>query len=212
MQLDTHMKDKTVSVYGVPLTIPVPETVEEYTACAGDRGPDAVVEDAVNNTWYRGGANDAREALYAGLLALKGIKRPTETTDAGKTVQAPPTRSNIMKLLDDDESLEDLGEGILADWVKGYKFDASAAERGGGAALTVTKAVEKLRDKMIAELGEDGAAEKVGAALTAKGIDYTVEATAVSITTALAKLDKLRRDKEREAKKKAQEDFMAAFE
>jgi hypothetical protein len=63
-----------VSSLGFSLTKEVPSTVEEYNALAPKR-ENAVLEDAINNTLYRGTLAEFRGALLEELSTLTGVER-----------------------------------------------------------------------------------------------------------------------------------------
>lgn len=69
-----------VSSLGFDLTKEVPQTVEEYNALAPKR-ENAALEDAINNTLYRGTLADFRDAFLTELGILTGVARINHGTE-----------------------------------------------------------------------------------------------------------------------------------
>ena len=190
-----------VNTLGINYSVQVPASVDEYNKLAPKRS-NPVLEDAIDNVWYRGGAAEARDTLYNGVLKAKSTARPKVSIN-GKDVDAPATRANITALLGDGETLESYGY-ILEEWATGFEFDPSVAERSSS--VTITKAVEVSLKKLIATMGLDGTASKLST-ITGKPVAATEDAC----KQALAELDSKRRDREREAKKTAAAEFAASL-
>lgn len=195
------MQSYEANTLGIKYTVQVPSTVEEYNGLAPER-TNPVLEDAIDNVWYRGGAAKARDVLYDGILKAKGKSRP-KVKQGDKEVDAPATRANIIAELGEDENLEDYSS-ILEEWSSSFVFDPSAAPRGGGGALTVTKKVEAMVKKIV-----DAGKVAEAAAQLADKTGEPVDATPEGLTACLAKLDEKRRAEERAAKKAAAEKFKA---
>ena len=198
------MKIVTVNTLGIEYPVKMFDSTEEYNAAAPKRS-NAVLDDANDSLWYRGGASTARETLYNGILQAKGLERPTTTVRSAsgdREVSVPATRANILAALG-DEPIESYAF-ILEDWAKTYEPDPSEAERSS--ASVVTKGVENALKKIVASGAVAAAATKLSAAL---GI--TVDATEAGVKSALVALDGKRRETERAAKKAAQEQFNAAL-
>jgi len=205
------MQDKTVNTLGINYVIQTPSSSEEYNGLAPAR-ENPVLEDAVDNVWYRGGAAKARDVLYDGILKAKGMTRPTQDGTSKnedgsfKQVNVPATRANINALLDEDESL-DAYTSILEEWGAGFKFDPSAAERSsGGGAITITKAVKLAVAKLTEALGLDGAAAKL-----AEVSGEPVEATEDGLQAAFGKLDRKRIAARKAAEEAAKAELNAAL-
>lgn len=197
------MKTVNVNTLGIEYSVQVPESVEEYNLLA--KRENAVLDDAIENVWYRGGAAKARDVLYDGILKAKGLSRPTEEKKLKdgtvKNVEVDATRPNILAALG-DEPIENYAY-VLEEWSKTFAFDPSVAERS--AAATMTKGVENALKKIVEAGAVPTAAQKLASVLGAP-----VEATEDGVKAALITLDQRRREAERAAKKAAAAEFNAA--
>lgn len=137
------MQSKTVKCVGVNYTISVPETAAEFDALAKREG--ACVEEAINNTIYRGTNADFRDAYLGALCEKYSYTRPTEPDKSGaKDAQGNPrlvfvnSEKKEIDIIIAANSIDEATQQAIADEVMGsvddkgnpvVVFDPSQRER-----------------------------------------------------------------------------------
>ena len=200
------MRKQAVNSSGWELSWNVPATTDEYNSLAPKR-ENPVLEDAINNTWYRAGANKFRDALCEYLERVTGVTRINEGTDekpvwekegifikraitgflqaAGKD---PSAKSNVEEFRMQHQSAV---QGLL----DGIAFDPSERE-STGTGPSIAKTYTAWATQAVTKDGGKRLAELLGVALNAP---VTLTGDAAADTVTLAKAIALNEKKKREA-------------
>lgn len=182
------MQQVKISVLGFAPTISVPSTPEEYNALASKRA-NACVEDANNNTIYRGVSPVIRDGICA-LLEAEGIARKNSGTEDEPQWEKEGafTKRGIAELMSARNETEEQVRAYLAPKVQALadsddaKFDPSERESKGPSAA-YGKGDLKLAEQVIA----DGKGEAIAGKLSAILNEPVVGTDPKSLARAIAK-------------------------
>jgi len=165
------MQRVNVSSLGFNLTKEVPSTVDEYNALAPKR-ENAALEDAINNTLYRGTLAEFRGAVLEELGTLTGVERavvkPAATEDDNDVFESEGKwwkRILASKGITKNEDIPSEWSNIAQKHMDAAGFDPSAKERSSDGP-TVGKKDLAMADELI-KRGADKVAQ-VAAQLASK--------------------------------------------
>lgn len=173
------MITRKVSTMDFELDILVPGSIEEYNSLAPKRD-NPVLEDAILNIVYRGILNKFRDEFLDRLEKVTGVARGNSGTEDEPVWEKPApyyarVKATVAQQRGLDPAAKATNDALIAEWtplaqevISTFKFNPAEREATGG-----TPSLSKKYRKWAEEAFERGVAQKVAAALTAKG--YPVE-------------------------------------
>lgn len=206
------MRKQVVSSMGMELNWNVPESASEYNSLAPKRA-DAVLEDAINSTWYRSGANKLRDQFCEWLEKNTGVARVNNgTEDDPKWEQEGKYIKRVIVAVAEQRGLDvnakSTRDALLAEWtpaaqglLDAIKFDPSEREATGGQPQLAktyinwaTQAVKTGKGQALADM----LAKLNNTTITLSGNE---EADVTTLAKAIAANEKRKRDEQLAAAK-----------
>lgn len=202
------MVKTTYKSLGLPCTVDVPGTVEEYNTLANRTdGSNAALDDAIDNVVYRSVLNNFRwkvvEAIDNDPTIPVKMNRKTVKDKDGKDVEVIDEAEGkyfarvcaTLGLADEAAVVAKFG-ALAAKVSAGLKFDPAARAKTEKEP-TISKAVQKIVDDIFSK--GDTAVQKTAKRLT-KELGRPVEPTRESITGAVVSWEKAEMERQRAAR------------
>lgn len=176
------MHRKEYKTLGYTITKEVPESVEEYNRLAPKRD-NAALEDAINNTMYRGVHNKIRDGFVTELETLTGIARNNAGTEDDPKWESE-AKYHSRALAAHAKATGKSEDSLRAEWAPviqrhadAAKFDPSETEREGGSGPKIGKNDLKFATELFTNRKDKVAdvvaflTAKLGRAVTLQGTD-----------------------------------------